>query len=264
MRNISTLDSLIDINGQQLNVLHIKPFTGRPTIVFLHDSLGSIQLWRDFPQKLAEASGYNLLVYDRLGYGRSAAMPSPHRELDYLKKEADILNALLKKLKIDDAILFGHSDGGSIALITAAKYKERITAVVSEAAHLFAEDVTIRGIKDAMEAYRTTDLKQRLEKYHGDNVEFLFRAWTETWTHPDFLNWNIEHFLPKIACPVLVVQGDADGYGTLLQVEKTVTQVSGSTEKFILPGIGHTPHKEAPDAVMHRVVEFLISLGQRL
>lgn len=260
MSDIFSSASLIDVNGQQLNVLHVKPFTGRPTIVFLHDSLGSIQLWRDFPQKLAEAARCNLIVYDRLGYGRSAAMPSPHRELDYLEKEADTLNAFLERLDVDSAILFGHSDGGSIALITAGKYPHNIKAVVSEAAHLFAEDVTIRGIKDAMEAYKTTDLKHRLEKYHGDNVGFLFRAWTETWTNPDFLNWNIEHFLPRITCPVLVVQGDSDEYGTLLQVEKTITQVGGTSEKFILPETGHTPHKESPEAVLQKVAQFIASL----
>ena len=252
--------SFVDVNGQKLNVLHVKPFAGRPTIIFLHDSLGSIQLWRDFPQKLAEAAQCNLLVYDRLGYGRSAAMLSPQRELNYLEKEADILNLLLEKLEIDDAILFGHSDGGSIALITAGKYPERIKAVVSEAAHLFAENITIQGIKEAMEAYKTTDLKERLERYHGDNVEFLFGAWTETWTHPDFLNWNIEHFLPGITCPVLVIQGDADEYGTLLQVERTIAQVSGISEKFILPETGHTPHKESPDAVLQKATQFIASL----
>lgn len=232
-------------------------FPGRPTLVFLHDSLGCVQLWRDFPQKLAEATQCNLLLYDRLGYGKSEPMPTFVRPIDYMELEADILNDLLSKFKIDDAILFGHSDGGTIALLTASKYPENIKAIIVEAAHIFVEDETLKGIYDAMEAYNNTDLPERLKKYHGDKVETLFKAWTETWTRSDYRNWTIEHFLPNVVCPLLFIQGEADEYGTLDQVDKTVRQVNGPTEKYIIPNIGHTPHKEAPELVLVKVIDYI-------
>mgnify|MGYP003575003963 CR=1 FL=1 len=251
---------LIDINGDQLYIKWNNDLKGRPTLVFLHDSLGSVQLWRDFPYELAEKTNCNVLVYDRLGYGKSAPMPTSKRDNNYLELQADVLAALINQLDIQDAILFGHSDGGSIALITAAKYPERVKAVVSEAGHLFVEEVTLKGIREAMEAYTTTDLKQKLEKYHGDKVETLFKAWTETWTSNHFKNWNIEHFLPKITCPILVIQGENDEYGTLRQVEQTVTHVSGPAQKFIMPNAGHTPHKEAKEPTLLKAAEFINSL----
>jgi len=171
--------------------------------------------------------------------------------------EADLLNELLLEINIDNAILFGHSDGGTIALITAAKYPERVKVVICEAGHIFVEEVTLKGVCDAREAYKTTNLPQRLQKYHGDKVEMLFRAWTETWTREDYRAWNIEYLLKDINAPLLFIQGEADEYGTLDQVEKTVTQVSGSAEKYIIPGIGHTPHKEAPGIVLEKVSWFI-------
>jgi len=231
-----------------------------PTIVFLHDSLGCIQLWRDFPQKLAEATQCNVLVYDRLGYGKSEPMPTYERPTNYMELEADILNDLIITLNIDNAILFGHSDGGTIALLTASKYPERIKALICEAGHVFVEDVTLKGIYEAMEAYKTTNLPERLAKYHGDKVDTIFKAWTETWTHSDYRDWNIEHFLPKIVCPLLFIQGEADEYGTLAQVEKTIAQVSGNAEKFIIPNIGHTPHKEATEITFDIAKKFIVGL----
>lgn len=226
-------------------------------IVFLHDSLGCVELWRDFPDKLGELAQCNVLVYDRLGYGKSAPMPTHVRPVDYMETEADVLNELLAHLNINDAIPFGHSDGGTIALLAAAKHPERIKAVVCEAAHIFVEEVTLKGIRETMEAYKTTDLRKRLQKYHGDNTDTLFRAWTETWIRADFRNWSIESFLPEIICPLLFIQGGADEYGTLEQLKMTVAQVSGRAEECIIPNIGHTPHKEAPDKVLRTTSNFL-------
>jgi pimeloyl-ACP methyl ester carboxylesterase len=248
---------IIDVKGKKLYIEHYNPFEGRPTIVFLHDSLGSVQLWRDFPAKLSEAVQCNTLAYDRLGYGKSHPMPTHERPINYMELEADLLNDLLVEMNIDNAILFGHSDGGTIALITAAKYPERVNAVVCEAGHIFVEDVTLKGVYDAWEAYKTINLAERLQKYHGDKVEMLFRAWTETWTRDDYRTWNIEHLLKHIICPLLFIQGEADEYGTLDQVEKTVTQVSGIVEKYIIPATGHTPHKEVPELVLERATEFI-------
>ncbi|WEK71192.1 MAG: alpha/beta hydrolase [Candidatus Chryseobacterium colombiense] len=176
-KNINTL---LDINGNQLYVELQYDYPNNPTIVFLHDSLGCVQLWRDFPQKLAEATQCNILVYDRLGYGKSEPMPTHERPIHYMELEADILNGLLTTLNIDNAILFGHSDGGSIALLTASKYPQNIKAVICEAGHIFVEAVTLKGIYEVMEAYKTTNLPERLAKYHGDKVDTIFKAWTET------------------------------------------------------------------------------------
>ncbi|MCQ9635406.1 alpha/beta hydrolase [Chryseobacterium sp. WG23] len=251
---------IIDVKGQKLYTEYHNSNKKRPTIVFLHDSLGSVELWRDLPAKLSEATQSNVLVYDRLGYGKSYPMTTHERAVNYMEQEADLLNALLTQLNIDKVILFGHSDGGTIALITAAKYRERVEAVICEAGHIFVEEVTLKGVYDAWEAYKTTNLPERLKKYHGDKVEMLFKAWTETWTRDDYRSWNIEYFLKDIICPLLFIQGESDEYGTLNQVEKTVSQVSGSSEKYIIPGIGHTPHKESPELVFEKSVEFISKL----
>lgn len=251
---------IIDVNGKKLYTEYNNSFKNKPTIVFLHDSLGSTQLWRDFPAKLAEATQCNTLVYDRLGYGKSFPMPTHERENNYMESEADLLNDLLNELNINDVILFGHSDGGTIALITASKYPEKIKATICEAGHIFVEDVTVKGVKDALEAYKTTNLPERLQKYHGDKVEMIVKAWTEIWLSDRFRTWNIEYLLKNITSPLLFIQGEADEYGTLDQVEKTISQVSGSAEKFIIPNIGHTPHKENPEVVLDRSKEFITSV----
>lgn len=252
-----TTSKLINIQGKNLYTEYRNDFENRPTLVFLHDSLGCVTLWRDFPEKLAEATQCNVLVYDRLGYGKSDPMSTYKRPKHYMELEADVLNELLATLKIDNAILFGHSDGGTIALIAASKYKQRIKMVVCEAAHIYVEDITLKGIHEAIEAYTTTNLPERLQKYHGDNTDMLFKAWTKTWTSNNFRNWNIEHLLPHITCPLLFVQGEADEYATLEQLNKTINAVSGKTEKYIIPNIGHTPHKEAPEQVLEKVTEFI-------
>lgn len=254
------LQDLIDINGKQLYIDFQNNYKNRPTIVFLHDSLGCIELWRDFPQKLAKATQCNVLIYDRLGYGKSAQMLTHERPNNYMELEADVLNEILIALKIENAILFGHSDGGTISLIMASKYPERIKSVIVEAGHIFVEDITLQGIFEAIRNYKNTNLPERLHKYHGSKTETVFKAWTETWTRSDYRNWNIEHLLPNIICPLLFIQGEADEYGTLEQVEKTINQVSGKSEKYIIPNIGHTPHKEIPENIFEKTAEYIKKL----
>jgi len=248
---------IIDVKGKKLYVEYDDSFKNRPTIVFLHDSLGSVQLWRDFPEKLAAETECNILVYDRLGYGQSFPMPTYERENNYMETEADVLNDLLEVLSIREAMLFGHSDGGTIALITAAKYPKKVKAVICEAGHIFVEDVTLKGIADAVHAYNTTNLSERLQKYHGNKVEMLVKAWTEIWLSDRFRDWNIEYLLKDIYAPLFFIQGENDEYGTLEQVQKTLSGVSGNSEKFIIPDIGHTPHKEVPEMVLKKSVEFI-------
>lgn len=247
----------IKISNGEIAMLHIGNFPGRPTIVFLHDSLGCIQLWRDFPNKLCEETQCNLLVYDRLGYGKSGSFTNTSRKNDYLEIEADVLSLLLQQQKINDAILFGHSDGGSIALIAAAKYPSQVKGAITEGAHIFVEEITLNGIRQAVESYRRTDMKERLEKYHGDKTDAVFSAWTGTWLSKEFKDWNIENFLPRIECPVLVIQGEKDEYGSLEQVTGIMLQVSGAANKLIIPSVGHTPHKDACEEVLRNAVVFI-------
>lgn len=254
------LDEIIRVDDKNIYVEYHHKFEGCPTIVFLHDSLGCVTLWRDLPEKLSAALKCNVMVYDRLGYGKSDPMPTHVRSVNYLELEADFLSKLLIHLNIKDAILFGHSDGGSIALITAAKYPDRIKAIICEAAHIFVEEVTLNGIYQAIEGYRTTNLAERLAKYHGDKVYSIFKAWAETWTRPDYKDWNIEYLLKDITCALLFIQGEADEYGTLEQVNRTINQVRGKTKKLIISDIGHTPHREAPKLTFDAAIDFITKL----
>ena len=234
-----------------------SPFPNRPTLVFLHDSLGCVELWRDFPERLAATSQCNYLVYDRLGYGKSGPFAHPVRDKHYLEHEAVVLNQLLVEHNIDQALLFGHSDGGSIALLTAALFPERIQAIITEGAHVFVEEVTLAGIRAAQVAYNTTDLPQRLVKYHGPNTDAMVKAWTETWLAPMFRDWDITDFLPQITCPALIIQGENDEFGTPKQVETIVAHCSGPTQAWLIPGVQHNPHKEVPEEVIEKGVDFL-------
>lgn len=252
---------LLGVRG--LNIQHLITNPAWPTIIFLHDSLGCITLWRDFPERLGRAARCNVLVYDRLGYGKSAPMPTSHRENDYLEREAETLISLMDACGLGKVILFGHSDGGSIALLAAALYPERISGVITEGAHIFVEDITLRGISEAVEAYRTTSLREKLIKHHGSNTDTLFDAWTKTWLSLAFRSWNIERFLPQVTCPVLVLQGEADEFGSLAQVNGVVSGVAGPAQRGIIPAIGHTPHKEAPETVLELTAAFIAGLGSK-
>jgi pimeloyl-ACP methyl ester carboxylesterase len=247
----------ITINGARLKIKQITIAKDRPVIVFLHDSLGCIELWRDFPAKLGEATTCNVLIYDRQGYGKSEPFDGTPRQLDYMEKEADVLNLLLTALGIENAILFGHSDGGSISLIAAAKYPPLIKGIITEGAHIFVEDISLNGIHQAIDTYNTTNLKQRLEKYHGAKTEAVFRTWTGTWLKEEFQSWSIENFLPQITCPVLVIQGENDEFGSIDQVDGIAKQVSAEANKLVIPSAGHNPHKEMPEVMLEHCSRFI-------
>lgn len=232
-------------------------FEDRPTLVFLHDSLGCVQLWRQFPEQLAQATQCNILMYDRLGYGRSAPMEDYVRPVNYMELEALLLDELLAHYQVERPVLFGHSDGGTIALIAASLFPATIFMTIAEAAHIFVEPVTLQGIQDAIVAYETTNLAERLQKYHSDKVDTLFKAWTLTWARPDYRDWNIEYLLVHIQSPLLFIQGSDDEYGSLKQVTETINKPKGVAEQFILAGIGHTPHKEAPEQVLEAAAAFI-------
>lgn len=254
---ITETQELYTVENNELYCIRKGNAGQEPVLVFLHESLGSAAQWRDFPDMLARACGCGLLVYDRQGYGKAGPMHSIQRPLDYLEQEAFILKRLLEQLNIKEAILFGHSDGASIALIAAALYPQRIRAVISEAAHIYVEEITLQGIQAAKRLYDSSDLKPRLQKYHGDKTDAVFRSWYQTWTSAGFRNWNIEHLLPRIQCPLLVMQGDADAYGTLQQVWDIVKGTGAGAEACIIPGAGHTPHKEAYAETFERSAAFI-------
>lgn len=238
---------------QRIRLQHIAP---RATIVFLHDSLGSITLWRHFPAELAKATECDALIYDRQGYGRSSPF-TKSRTTSYLEEEGSTLLQLLEHLKLQKAVLFGHSDGGTIALFAAALGPDKIAAVITEAGHVFVEEVTLNGIRQAEREYVERDLAVRLRKYHGDKTQAVFDAWVRTWLSPEYRDWSMQDVLLKVHCPVLVIQGENDEYGTERQVDTIVQQISGKGEKFMVPNVGHTPHRDAASAVLERSRVFI-------
>lgn len=261
---LRTVDIDVEINGISLRVRKIVSASNRPPIVFLHDSLGCITVWRDFPERLCELSKRGGIVYDRQGYGLSSPFTRV-RDIDYLEREADMLSLLLSKLGIEKCVLFGHSDGGSIALIAAAKSPQLIAGVITEGAHVFVEEITLDGIRQAQKLFAETDLRQRITKYHGDKTEGVISAWVDTWLSDKFRNFNMEHFLPAIKCPVLVIQGEADEYGSEKQVDAIAEQVSGPSTKDMVKFARHTPHKEAADYTLRTTSTYICgidSLGQ--
>ena len=260
-----TKDSYIVAAGHRLRARKLThPDSGgegsRPTLVFLHEGLGSIEMWHDFPAILAEATACDCLLYDRWGHGRSDPL-DVERTIRYVHEEAlNSLPEVLNHFHVDDAILIGHSDGGSIALIFAAEYPETVRGIITEAAHVFVEEITLQGIREAVDIYKNTHLKKKLAGYHGDNTEKIFRAWYETWLQPEFKSWDIQDCLPKIKCPVLVIQGEDDQYGTAAQVEAISKQVTGQSKPLLIPNCAHTPHKEARDRVTQEMTEFISGL----
>ena len=235
------------------------PAPGGTALVFLHEGLGCVDMWRGVPEILANMTGLPALAYSRAGYGRSDGITLP-RPVDYHTVEAhEVLPAVLDAAGIDRAVLIGHSDGGTIALMAAGR-DPRVRGVVTMAAHVFNEDVTIQGVLEARKAWDETDLRDRLRRYHGGNVDTAFFGWNDTWLTPEFRNWNVEDCLPAVTCPVLVVQGADDRYGTGAQVRAIASQVSGPARELILAGCGHSPHLEAPDALFSAIAGFVAGL----
>ncbi len=228
------------------------------TLVFLHEGLGSAKQWRDFPARVGEGAGLSALAYSRLGYGGSDPVTLP-RPLTYMQDEAKVfLPALLDELALESVILVGHSDGASIALVHAAlDGGKRVRGLVLEAPHVFVEDVSVASIAKAREAFEKGDLREKLAKHHGANVDVAFRGWNDAWLDPAFRAWNLEEYLPRIDIPVLVIQGDDDPYGTRAQVDAIARQVRGPVEVQMLPHCGHAPHRDQPEATASAMVAFV-------
>ncbi|HEY8091886.1 MAG TPA: alpha/beta hydrolase [Polyangiaceae bacterium] len=255
----------LEVGGHRLEAeWHGRAPEDGPAIVFLHEGLGSVSAWRDFPARASAVTGLGALVYSRLGHGASDPAPLP-RPLTYMQDEACFsLPAVLDAAGVGEAVLFGHSDGGSIALVFAGSglpQASRVRGLVLEAPHVFVEDVSVASIAAARDAYATTDLRARLARHHGTNVDVAFRGWNDAWLDPAFRAWNIEKYLPKVQVPSLVAQGEEDPYGTLAQVEAIERGCGGAVTRLVLPRCGHAPHRDRADDVLAALVAFLRGLG---
>lgn len=235
-----------------------------PTLVFLHEGLGAVSTWRDFPARLAAATGCGALVYSRAGYGRSETVPLP-RPLRFMHDEAlVVLPDVLRAAGVRDAVLVGHSDGASIALVHAGGAPSvPLRGLVLEAPHVFCEELTVRSIAAAGLRYREGALRAALERHHGSNVDVAFWGWNRAWLDPGFRAWNIEGYLPAIDAPVLLVQGEDDAYGTPRQLDAIAAGCQGRVERVLLAGCGHAPHRDQPERVLMEMAAFIRGLEPR-
>ena len=252
------MSDFLRAGGARLEIRWIGPAVeGTPALVFLHEGLGSVSLWKDFPDRLAAETGCGALIYSRAGYGKSDPAPLP-RPIRFMHDEAAILPEILKEAGIRDFFLVGHSDGASISLIYAgSEPSPGLRGVILEAPHVFTEPHGLASIARAKEAYETSNLREKLARHHGDNVDIAFRGWNDVWLHPDFRAWNIEEYLPAVRVPVLILQGVDDEYGTWRQVEAIERQSGGPVETMALPDCGHSPHREQPERTLEAMAGFV-------
>lgn len=268
LHNISKRRFDISVDDRRLSCEFIDPSTKsfaspKPALVFLHEGFGSIGQWGDFPAALSMATGCPALLYDRYGYGNSDPLSAP-LSLRYMHEEAlDCLPQVLKQCSIDDPLLVGHSDGASIALIFAGVHADMVGGVISEAAHVFIEDITVEGIRDAVKSFDTGSLREQLARYHGENTEMMFRSWTDLWLSPGSKEWNIEEYLHGITCPVLAIQGVDDEYGTASQIDSIAKRVSGPVESMLIPKCAHAPHHQAREEVFSAMKGFITRLMKK-
>jgi pimeloyl-ACP methyl ester carboxylesterase len=225
-------------------------------IILLHEGLGSVAMWKDFPLDLAAATGARVIAYSRFGYGRSDPPAVPYNALEMHRREAlEVLPEVLRQLEISHPVLFGHSDGASIALIYAGSVPANVAGVVALAPHLFVEDMCLTSIAGARQTFLASDMRQRLARYHED-PEQAFWLWNDIWLDPSFRDWNIEHAVPTIACPVLAIQGWQDEYGTMAQLDRLAHALS-HTEQLRLEACRHSPHRDQPAAVLNATARWV-------
>ncbi len=233
----------------------------KPLMIFLHEGLGSVSMWRDFPARLCDALGCRGLVYSRPGYGQSTPREATEKwGVNFMHVQArEVLPALLDALRIDvfknPPHLFGHSDGGSIALIHAASFPKNVASIIVAAPHTFVEKLSVESIAKTRDVYLNTDLKSKLARHHRD-PDSAFWGWNDIWLDPAFLDWDINALLPNITCPVLAIQGMDDEYGTMAQIDNIAAALPAAT-LLKLPSCGHSPHRDQPDAVINAVRQFL-------
>ena len=257
---METIFNDVVIDGRRIETAWLEPANASaPSIVMLHEGLGSVALWRDFPCRLAARTGCGILMYSRYGYGRSEPL-AERRQVDYMHHEATVvLPEVLRRHRVVKPVLFGHSDGASIALIYAGSFPDGPRGLILEAPHVFVEDLTVSSIQAAKRIFETGDWRAKLERYH-DDPEAVFWGWNDIWLDPRFRSWNIESYLTSIRCPVLVIQGRDDEYATAAQVDSIVRHVA-ATEAMLVPDCGHSPHRDQPEVTLARVESFLAALA---
>ena len=256
MPEAAVVPQFIELGNARIEYERIAGAAAAPTLVFLHEGLGSLGMWRDFPRRVATATGCPALVYSRAGYGRSTPLSSPRRP-DYMHVEAlATLPALLDRLAIAQPVLVGHSDGASIALIHAGAGVRPVRAIVALAPHAFVEALSLASIAAARELYQQSNLRARLARYHAD-VDSAFRGWNDIWLAASFRDWNIESLLPGIDCPLLLIQGRDDEYGTLAQLDAIERGVRGPVERILLDACGHSPQRDQPEATLEAIARFV-------
>jgi pimeloyl-ACP methyl ester carboxylesterase len=247
------------VQGYRLEVMRIGGSApSAQELVFLHEGLGSVSHWKDFPARVGEATGCGVTVYSRYGSGQSDVLTGS-RPVSYMHDEAlKTLPELLTRLEIRNPILIGHSDGASIAIIYAGAY-DHVRGLVLLAPHVFVEDLSVASIAEAKVKFETTNLSEKLARHHRDAGR-TFWGWNDIWLHPEFRSWNIDEYLPRITCPVLVIQGLDDQYGTMRQVEAIATQCAGPVETLLLPDCRHSPQRDQADATLKGIRQFIANI----
>jgi pimeloyl-ACP methyl ester carboxylesterase len=254
-----TRDFFLDVEGVRFEARWVETGSkGKPALVFLHEGLGSVSLWRDFPNRLARATGCPALVFSRQGYGGSDAAELP-RPLTFHRVEGlQVLPKVLDAAGIEDFIIVGHSDGASIAIAYAGGTDEdRLKGLILEAPHVFNEDKNVNAIRALYESWEGSELRRRLMRHHGDNVDGAFLGWARVWLDPEFLHFNMEDCLPHIKVPTLIIQGEQDEYGTSRQYEAISTQLGGPCEVVVLDDCRHSPHRDQEKATLEAMTRFI-------
>ncbi len=248
------------IDGARLESIRIPAIRpDLPVVVMLHEGLGSISHWKDFPKQVAERTGAEVFVYSRQGHGDSASAAQP-RSIRYLHHEAEIvLPEILRQAGIERPVLLGHSDGASIAILYAGLFPENPRGIILEAPHVFVEEKAVTGIERAKRAYESTDLPQKLARHHAD-ADALFRAWYGIWLSPEFRPWNIEDYLDRVRCPVLIIQGIGDEYGTLAQTDAIQARIP-KAELAVLDNSKHSPHRDQTQITLDLIAKFMSQIA---
>jgi pimeloyl-ACP methyl ester carboxylesterase len=247
----------VRVQGRRIETVEVAGDAGRRALVLLHEGLGSVGLWRDFPRALAEATGRRVIAFSRYGHGRSERPPAPRTPAFFHEEARDVLPALLEQVDAPEPILVGHSDGASIALIHAGE--RPVTGLALLAPHVVVEDITVDAIRETRREFEAGGLRERMARHH-DDPEAAFFGWCDVWLDPAFRTWSLETEARRVAAPTLLIQGADDPYGTLDQLDRIESRVRGPVDRLVVPG-GHSPHLEAREPVLAALAEFTAALA---